>query len=124
MSFKQKMRNELLFPAVNSGETSSRVLAKVKKVDESRNTCQIEYFDKKGKRRIDSNVPVRVSSYSVIDWFPTKGDVVVIEVFGRDAIITGEPETISGVNNRSKNTIESDVYSDNMSCNTEGGYVF
>ena len=118
------MRNEFLFPAINSGENVMRSLAEVKKTDEPNNTCHISYKDKKGRRRSNSNVPVRSTSNAVIDWFPEEGDIVIIEINGDSPVIIGEPETYTGILNRSKNTIESDVFSDNMSRETEGGYIF
>lgn len=124
MSLKSFIQNDVVSPtAVNRGETLHK-FAVVTKVDEANNVCSIKYVDKDALESNKDNVPVKIYSPSMQDWFPEKDDVVTIEEVDGYPIITGVPEGAYNVNTRGKNDLESDVLSDEMSCETEGGYIY
>ena len=124
MSFKEKMLNDYLFPSINGGEYIPRIVGTVLGTDERNNSCSVRYKDKKNQSVVRYDVPVRLTSVSVIDWFPKVGDQVVMEANNINPIIVGEFEFQSKVTNKAITTLDSDVYSDNMSCETEGGHIY
>lgn len=124
VNVKDSIRNNIVFPTVERGETSFQEIALVLSVNEVNSTCKIRYKDKKGKIKTKRNVPVQINSGGLVDWFPEKDDLVIINIAAGDPVIIGEPRFASATNNTSKNTIESDIYSDNMSGETDGGYIY
>ena len=124
MNIKDSIRNNVVFPTVEAGETAFQEIALVLSVNEGNSTCKIKYRDKKGRTKTKRNVPVQINSGGLVDWFPEKDDYVTINITGGEPVIIGEPRFSSVTNNTSKNTIESDVYSDNMSGETSGGYIY
>ncbi|PTY92876.1 hypothetical protein [Heyndrickxia sporothermodurans] len=124
MSLKSFFQNNVVNPtAINRGETLHK-FAVITKVNESDNVCSIRYIDKDALERNKDNVPVKIYSPTMQDWFPEKDDVVTIEEKDGNPIITGVPEGNYAVNIKGKNELESDVLSDEMSCDTEGGYIY
>lgn len=124
MNIKDSIRNNIVTPTVDGGGTSFQEIALVLDVNTGNSTCKIRYRDKKGKVKTKANVPVQINSGGLIDWFPEKDDYVMINLMSGEPIITGEPRFASATNNQSNNTIESDIYSDNMSGETDGGYIY
>lgn len=124
MNIKDSIRNNIVFPTVESGGTSFQEIALVLSANESNSTCKIRFRDKKGKIKTKRNVPVLINSGGLVDWFPEKNDYVTINISAGEPVIVGEPRFASATNNTSKNTIESDIYSDNMSGETDGGYIY
>lgn len=124
MNIKDSIRNNVVFPTVESGEMAFQEIALVLGINESNSTCKIRYRDKKGRMTTKRNVPVQINSGGLIDWFPEKDDYVIINITAGEPVIIGEPKFSSSTSNTSKNTIESDVYSDNMSGETSGGYIY
>jgi hypothetical protein len=124
MNIKDSIRNNVVFPTVEGGETAFQQIALVLSTNESNSTCKIQYRDKKNKKRTKRNVPVQLNSGGLIDWFPEKDDYVTIDITAGEPVIVGEPRFASVTSNTSKNTLESDVYSDNVSGETSGGYIY
>lgn len=123
MGFKSKMMNDYLLPALNGGESSLRSLGIVVKVDEKSNTCGIQYRDKKNRRITKYGVHIRTDS-SVVGWFPDINDQVIVEINNGVPTVIGEYEKQSAITNKSRTTLDNDIYSDNLSCETAGGYIF
>lgn len=124
MSLKKFFQNDVVNPtAINRGETLHK-FAIVTKVDETNNVCSIRYLDKDALERNKDNVPVRIYSPTMQDWFPEKDDIVSIEEIKGAAVIVGIPEAAYSVNVKGKTDLESDVLSDEMTGDTEGGYIY
>lgn len=124
MNFKDNLLSHLINPSNQTGDSTLRTVGLVLKIDEENNSCSVKYLNKKGRTVVKKNAPVRLSSSSVIDWFPEKGQKVMIEVNNNSPVVIGEVETESSTSNRGNTTLESDIYSDNMGCETNGGYIY
>ena len=124
MSIRDAIRNNIVSPSVNGGESTSYSLAKVTKADEGNNVCTIRYRDFKNRLRVKENVPVRSYAQGLIDWFPEDNDQVMIEIISGEPIILGAPDIFAGIKSKESNTLESDIYSDNQSGETDGGYIY
>ncbi|MCY7866121.1 hypothetical protein [Bacillus atrophaeus] len=124
MSLKKFLQNDIVNPtAANRGEVFYKV-AIVTKADENNNVCSIKYIDKDAFESNKDNVQVKIYSHGVQDWFPEKDDIVSIEEVNGVPIITGIPEEAYAAKVKGKNDLETDILSDEMSCETGGGYVY
>lgn len=124
MSLKKFFRNDIVNPAVANRGEILRKLAVVTKADEANNLCSIKYVDKDARESNKDNVPVRIYSPGFQDWFPEVDEVVTIEESDGMPVITGVPEEAYAINIAGQNDLESDMLSDDMSCDTEGGYIY
>lgn len=124
MNIKNSIRNNIVTPRMESGGNAYQCIALVLSTKEKNSTCKIKYRDYQNRTQTKKNVPVQLNSGGLIDWFPEKGDYVNINVDGGEPVITGEPHFASSTKNEEKNTIESDIYSDNMSAETMSGYIY
>lgn len=120
---KDIIQQYMINPAMNNrGETHYKV-AKIIKTYEDKNECSIEYID---KDRIFSNkdsVAVRIYNPYGDNWFPQKGDIVTIEEIDGTPVITGMPEELYSTKIRTAKQLEKDIHPDNVSTNTDGGYI-
>lgn len=124
MSLKKLLKNDIVNPAiVNRGEILHK-FAVVTKTDEANNLCSIRYVDKDGVVSNKDNVPVRIYNPGIQDWFPEVNEVVTIEEIDGIPIITGVPEEAYAVNSLGETILANDILSDNLSTETEGGYIY
>jgi hypothetical protein len=124
MSLKRILQDRVFNPAaIARGETYTK-LAKVIKADEENNTCTIEYKDKDAMIQQVDSVHVKIYNIAFQDWFPKPGDIVEIEESGGIPVITGLPGYAYNANIRIQNELLEDIYSDELTCDTLGGYVF
>lgn len=124
MSLKQFFQQNIVNPTiVNRGENLHK-LAIVTKANESNNVCSIKYIDKDAFESNKDNVPVKIYSPGMQDWFPQKDDVVIIEEIDGEPIITGISANAYNSSIRNTNSLSSDIFSDELSGETEGGYIY
>lgn len=124
MKFADNLRNKFLMPEQTVGDSAFRVAAVVIESDEKGNVCTVKYRNKKGILVTKENAVVRSSSPSIIDWFPERGDYVMIEVYGGKPTVTGMLDGEARTKSKADSTLDNDVYSDNMGCETNGGYIY
>jgi|CZCB01.1.fsa_nt_gi hypothetical protein len=123
MSLKRLVQENVVNPAAWARGEIYHKIAEVTKTDESNNVCSIKYVDKDAFVSNKDNVPLRIYSPTMQDWFPEVGDIVAIEEVDGQPVITGVPEDSYNVNVKSKNELQEDITSDVMSCDSEGGYI-
>lgn len=123
MSLKHKIQENVVNPVAYSRGVHYEKIAVVKRADEINNLCDVEYIDKDGYKSNKVNVPVKIYSPSMEDWFPEEGDIVMIEERGSTVAIIGIPPFAYGTNVKSQNRLESDFLSDNLTTDVEGGYI-
>lgn len=124
MTIKNIIKNNLVSPGLRNSTGQFYEMALVLKSKERQGVCDIRYEDANGIVVTKRSVPVRMQSESFIDWFPSKGEFVTIMVPHEDPIITGPSDLTSVSEGKSGNILESDIFSDNVSAETEGGYIY
>jgi len=87
MNIKDSIRNNVVFPTVESGEMAFQEIALVLDINEPNSTCKIRYRDKKGRMTTKRNVPVQINSGGLIDCFPEKDNYVIINITAGEPVI-------------------------------------
>ncbi len=103
------MKNGVIGEAMRSANRDQQTVAKVLSADESNNQCTVEYMDRDGSKvKIDkAMVDLRNK-----DWFPSKGDIVLIRVSGRSALVEQQYTEDYNADVRSKQKLSNDVTPD------------
>lgn len=118
---KQKLRDNIVEPAANSRSVST-LSAIITNCNEKTNTCDIKYTRPDGKEKFEKDIPVLLSNKSIIDWFPEKNDVVLIQEKNDIIYIIG-PGYTDYNNVRKSIKLENDIYT-NSFIDTLGGFIF
>lgn len=124
MKFKDSLIGGVLMPTMNNGGTVLRAEGLIMDTNDRNSSCTVKFRNQKNKIVTKTNVFVKSGSPSLIDWFPSAGDRVIVEVINSEPIVIGESITRSRTNNQSKSSLNSDIYTDNMGAETMGGYIF
>ena len=103
------MKNGVIGEAMRSANKDQQTVAMVMSADESNNLCAVEYMDRDGNKvKIDkAMVDLRNK-----DWFPSKGDIVLIRVSGRSALVEQQYTEDYNADVRSKQKLSNDVTPD------------
>lgn len=118
---RSNLRNNL----INSvARLTDRIVTvgKVTKSDEINNLVSVQYVDKHGKTRNKDNVTVRLYGNGG-DWFPSEGDMVVIEESDGDMSVVARHVGNYNMDVRSRMKLEQDNFSDSGGGST-GGFIF
>lgn len=92
MSFlNSEIKKRIVAPTFNQLKDGEKLIAEVIKTYPNENTCDIDYLDNDGSKVRRTGVYVRVYAKGIISWFPSKGDMVIVEKIGNSV------EIVSGV---------------------------
>ena len=120
-NIKDKIKNKIVEPAANSRSVST-LSAKITKVNEKTNTCDVMYTRIDGTEMRRKNVDVLLTNKSFIDWFPEVNDIVLIQEKNNIVYIIGP--SYSNYDNVRKNIeLKNDILS-NSYIDTLGGFIF
>lgn len=120
-SLKDIVSNRVVSPNIDSS-INTKSYGIVIKAYESENVCDITYFDAKNIQRNRNKVEVRLNSRTE-NWFPKNGEMVYVEVYEENVIITGEVVTDFNTQVKTKQIAKNDIYVDGADCSV-GGYIF
>jgi hypothetical protein len=117
----QKIKNKIVEPAATSRSVST-LSAKITKVNEKTNTCDVMYTRIDGTELRKKDVTILLNNTSFIDWFPEVNDQVLIQEKNNIVYIIGP--AYSDYNKiRKKIELKNDIYS-NSFIDTLGGFIF
>lgn len=119
--FKKLFTENIIEPATKSRSTSV-IEGVATNVNEKTNLCTVKFSDSTGKVEIRDSVPVFIYNKSVIDWFPSDNEKVLLQEKDRVLYIIGPAcQDYSKVRNQIK--LENDIFSDTL-IGGIGGYLF
>lgn len=124
MKFKDSLIGGVLMPTMNAGGSVLRTEGIILNTNDRNSSCTVKFRDQKNRIITKTNVFVKSGSPSLIDWFPEKGDHVILEVINSEPIVIGESITRARYSNQAKSSLDSDIYTDNLGAETMGGYIF
>lgn len=120
-TIKKLLTDNIVEPAAKSRSTSI-IEGVATKVYEKSNVCTVKFSDSTGKVEIRDSVPVFIYNKSIIDWFPSDNEKVLLQEKDRVLYIVGPAsQDYSKVRNQIK--LENDVFSDTL-IGGIGGYLF
>lgn len=120
---KDVIAEKVVSPSVNNDGDHFGVEAIVRTIDADNSTCTITYRSGEG-RVTRENVLVRTGSVSFVDWFPEKGDHVLVNIINGRHYVTGPSDAeLRGMRKRNSR-LASDIYSDMTATDTQGGWIF
>lgn len=118
---KKLFTENIVEPAAKSRSTS--VIEGVAiQTSESTNLCTVKFTDSTGHVETRDSVPVLIYNKSVIDWFPSDNEKVLLQEKDRVLYIIG-PACQDYSNVRTKIKLENDIFSDTL-IGGIGGYLF
>lgn len=120
-NFKRLLTDNVIEPATKSRSTSI-IEGIATKVNEKSNLCTVKFSDTTGKVEIRDSVPVFIYNKSIIDWFPSDNEKVLLQEKDRVLYIVG-PASQDYSKVRSQIKLENDVFSDTL-IGGIGGYLF
>jgi hypothetical protein len=118
---RQKLIENIVEPAA-TGRSPSTIAGTILDVSESDNTCSVAYTKPDGRKINKYNVPVMLTNKSIIDWFPEKGETVLLQDKNDIVYITG-PSYESYSDIRNKISLKNDLFSESF-VDTLGGFLF
>jgi hypothetical protein len=105
---KRRIEEQIVGPADHL-RRDAQLVAQITKIDEKNNVCSVEYIDKDGYRSNKDNVPVKIYSAGIIDWFPTVGEFVNIRDNGYRLLIESKYENAYTTNVRPRTELKGDI---------------
>lgn len=123
MSFKNKFKNSMMSNVIH--DISSNIkLAKVIESDEGKNICSIEVEHKNRGLVVIEEVPLMIGDPGLVSWFPKEEELVIIEEHKSGmCYITGPSFSTYSSGIKSKRR-KYDIHPDNLSDETNGGYIY
>ena len=121
---KDLISQNIVNSSVNKSSQSYKTTAEVLEISESRNLCRIKYRNAKSKLVIEDEIPVKLIGNENGDWFPDKGEIVMVEEVKGKAIITGIYYEDYEVDVKSRCHNEKDIYAENVSSDNCCGNIF
>lgn len=122
MSEARKALLENIIEPAAYGRSTSVIKARVLEIDEPSNTCKIGYRDKYGKTNEKERIHVKLYNVSIVDWFPKKGDLVLVDQNEDNFVITG-PHANSYQSLKMEKVLKQDVLTDTF-IDMVGGFIF
>lgn len=119
---KRLIDEKIASPAAKVGD-ATRTLGRILRIDEINNSCDVEYVDSTGMIRNKYNVPVRIQSYAIVDWFPSLGEIVEIEEIGGNISVAGKHFDDYNTGLRPHLSTKNDIFPDDFS-GACGGAIF
>lgn len=117
---KNKIRESLIRP-IAENTSSTTITGTVTDADEIACICTVKYNNTKGITEEKSGIPIMNYNKNIIDWFPKKGELVVIQLKDEKATILGPADSTASL--RQKMKLENDIYTDSF-FDGMGGYIF
>lgn len=121
-NIKETLTTRVVNPNIDTA-FNTRSYGFVKEAYEKDNVCDISYFDAKGNQRNKDKVDVEIRNSNDSTWFPKKGNLVRIDVYEDNVIITGEVITDYTTQIKKKQYVKNDIYADGDDSSV-GGYIF
>ena len=119
-NLKKALTSAIAEPAAKSSR-SSTIVGTVTKSNEDASKCDVEFYNESGTLETRKNVDVISYNYNVIDWFPNKGDKVLMNYKNETLFISGPGEPSSNLKNKLE--VKNDIFSDSF-IDSIGGFVF
>lgn len=119
---KRKIQERIVAPADHLSREHT-IVGEVTLSDEKNNVCSVRYMDKDGYVSNKDNVPVRVYNQSFADWFPAKGEQVVMTESNYQVTIVSKYEGGYGTAVRAGTEMKKDIYT-SMFGGTMAGNIF
>lgn len=120
-NLKETLTNRVVNPNIDTA-FNTHSYGFVKEAYEKDNVCDIAYFDAKGNQRNKDKVEVELKNFKE-NWFPKKGDLVKVDVYEENVIITGEVISDYTTQVKTKQYAKNDIYVDGDDSSV-GGYIF
>lgn len=121
-NLRKKLQENIVIPAADS-RGSVTLSGVVKKVNEKLNTCTVKFTNFDGKEQVKNSVPVYLYNKSIIDWFPSVNEKVLLQHRNGVIYITGPAYSESYNDIRNELTLEQDIYAESF-IDGIGGYLF
>lgn len=124
MSIKQTIQQKVFSPSANSDKNSFGKLGIIKESFPESNVCTVKIAGDNNKPVTYENVHVKTSDYATVGWFPEVNDRVSVEVVHGKPRVTGLYDKYDSITSRAVSEVKSDIYTDENTNDTEGGYIF
>lgn len=110
-----KLTEDIISPNIQSANNAQQTVAVVTKADEANNVCTVRYINQDGDK---AEIDRAVVDLRNKDWFPQKGDAVLIRVSGsKTALIEQKYTENYNKDVRGKQQLKNDIMpDDNSTC--------
>lgn len=121
-NLKKLFTDNIVDPAAES-RSSTIINGIAVSVNEKNNTCKVKYTNHKGINETRDGVSVFIYNKSIIDWFPTQNEKVLLQERDRVLYIIGPANGQDYSRIRSEIKLQNDVFSETF-IGGIGGYLF
>lgn len=103
------LKGGVIGESIRANHDDSSTVAKVTRTDEANNFCSITFMDKDGHKAEIKKAMVDLRNN---DWFPSNGDLVLVRISGKSALIESRYTEDYNKDIRSKQQLSNDVTPD------------
>ena len=107
--FSDNLKSGVVGESIRASSATRRTIAKVIDANENTNFCTIVYKDQSGSV---TEMPQVAVDFRNTDWFPEKGDTVLIDMTRNSAVIVSRYTTDYASEVRSEEKLENDIMPD------------